>query len=323
MKAKISHTLLNLVYVFLSACVIALFLYIINFSSCNKEAISKERTKTITAFLLNPNSCTQTWDLKQKKEYENFYNYLNSKFKENKKKFKEYKNAKFDKNLGKALVVYYSYTGMTEKVAKAIKLKLNADIFEIKITKLNSALRYYQEVNKVEQQCYLRYLKNGDTNKNSFKIYRNDIVKNVKKLSVEENFKLYAKMHITLFSQAHSYFEQAIEGTLPSIETAFPDISEYDIVFVGTPVWCTRAPPPVISFLKAFDFANKPVCFFSTSMGVSNGFFDFIGKNAKNAKIIDIRDFFDVYDYSSVELNSEINYWLNYVEEKLNAQSKN
>lgn len=57
------------------------------------------------------------------------------------------------------------------------------------------------------------------------------------------------------------------EGFKPQLAGALPDVSKYDVVFVGTPNWWGTMAPPVLSFLSARNFAGKTVIPFMTHGG--------------------------------------------------------
>ncbi len=56
-------------------------------------------------------------------------------------------------------------------------------------------------------------------------------------------------------------------GFLSKLKKSDLDISEYDTVFVGYPVWATNVPRAVISFLGQYDFSDKTVIPFCTHDG--------------------------------------------------------
>ena len=45
----------------------------------------------------------------------------------------------------------------------------------------------------------------------------------------------------------------------PEIECPVADLSDYDVIFVGYPLWCGHAPAPVLTFLESQDFDGKRV----------------------------------------------------------------
>lgn len=58
---------------------------------------------------------------------------------------------------------------------------------------------------------------------------------------------------------------------LPELKKSNLDISKYDTVFVGYPVWATDVPQAVISFLNQYDLSGKTVVPFCTHDGYGAG----------------------------------------------------
>lgn len=58
---------------------------------------------------------------------------------------------------------------------------------------------------------------------------------------------------------------------LPELKESNLDISAYDTVFVGYPVWATDVPQAVLSFLKEYDLSGKTVIPFCTHDGYGAG----------------------------------------------------
>ena len=61
------------------------------------------------------------------------------------------------------------------------------------------------------------------------------------------------------------------DGILPELKESNLDISAYDTVFIGYPVWATDAPQAVLSFLKEYDLSGKKVIPFCTHDGYGAG----------------------------------------------------
>ena len=53
---------------------------------------------------------------------------------------------------------------------------------------------------------------------------------------------------------------------------------DYDVIFVGFPIWYYSAPNIIVTFLKSYDFTGKKVALFATSGGSD------IGKTAEKIK---------------------------------------
>ncbi len=60
-------------------------------------------------------------------------------------------------------------------------------------------------------------------------------------------------------------------GYEPPLATKVDDITRYDEVFLGFPVWGETAPPPIRSFLKAHDLSGKTLRPFITHGGYGVG----------------------------------------------------
>ncbi|MCB4791664.1 MAG: flavodoxin domain-containing protein [Elusimicrobia bacterium] len=110
----------------------------------------------------------------------------------------------------KNLVVYYSYTGKTEIVAKAMASELNAELLKIDDVERPSKLKAY-------------------------------------------------------FSGAFA----ALKGKSWPINPLTADISSFDRIFVGSPVWCWKAAPEINSFFDQANLPGKSVVVFVTMGGSS------------------------------------------------------
>lgn len=128
------------------------------------------------------------------------------------------------------------------------------------------------------------------------------------------------------------------EGTLFEIETAIPypaapmlyftawrelktgnfhelkkivgDFSDYDIVFVGAPVWWFTVPGPMRSFLARADFGGRTVVPFCTQGGNAGEYFDRFRQEARNAELLQGKEFSHVAKTDTDTLDGEISAWL-------------
>ena len=119
----------------------------------------------------------------------------------------------------KRLVIYYSYTGNTKKIALMIKNKLNCDILELepKVPFSND----YDEV-------------------------------------------------------VGEYQNNSINNKVVEIKDINLNISEYDEIIIGTPVWWYTMCPVITTFLKQYDLTNKTIYPYATNAGwLGHTFVDF------------------------------------------------
>jgi len=61
--------------------------------------------------------------------------------------------------------------------------------------------------------------------------------------------------------------KEIADGYRPKLTTQVADISQYDVVFVGSPNWWGTITPQVSSFLESYDLAGKTVIPFITHGG--------------------------------------------------------
>lgn len=64
--------------------------------------------------------------------------------------------------------------------------------------------------------------------------------------------------------KSRSAVENSHPETRPAIKTGL-DISQYDTVYVGFPVWWDKAPLVVYTFLDSYDFTGKKIIVFGTA----------------------------------------------------------
>ena len=62
--------------------------------------------------------------------------------------------------------------------------------------------------------------------------------------------------------------QEAENNERPALKSHVDNMDDYDIVFVGFPIWVYREPMAVLTFLEEYDFKGKTVVPFCTSMAV-------------------------------------------------------
>lgn len=120
--------------------------------------------------------------------------------------------------MDKALVAYFSASGVTEKTAKQLAGAIGADLYKI--------------------EPKVKYT-NADLD------WRNE--------------------------KSRSSVEMKDKTSRPEIAGEKIDISGYDTVFVGFPIWWYVAPTIINTFLESHDFSGKKIVVFATSGGSGFG----------------------------------------------------
>lgn len=99
--------------------------------------------------------------------------------------------------------------------------------------------------------------------------------------------KPYSKLDLIWMNPlSRSSVEMRDRSSRPTIASKVEDISKYDVIFLGFPIWWYREPSIIDTFAESYDFASKTIVPFATSG--SSGIGDSgknIGELAKNAKV--------------------------------------
>lgn len=89
----------------------------------------------------------------------------------------------------------------------------------------------------------------------------------------------YTKVDLDWMDKSsRSTIEMQDTSSRPAIADKNADISAYDTIFVGFPIWWYIAPTIINTFLESYDFSGKTIVLFATSGG--SGF----GKTIDNLK---------------------------------------
>lgn len=111
---------------------------------------------------------------------------------------------------------------------------------------------------------------------------------------------------------SRSSVEMNDRSSRPAIAVKSVNMPQYDVVFVGFPVWWYREPSIIDTFMESYDFAGKTVIPFATSGG--SGLGDSAAnmqKLAKGAKVVNGKRFSG--SASAEELKAWAGQWAEHV----------
>ena len=118
--------------------------------------------------------------------------------------------------MSKALVAYFSASGVTAKLAKRLADGIDADVYEIKPeTPYTSADLDWRD------------------------------------------------------KQSRSSVEMKDKNSRPAITNKLANMQDYDVIYVGFPIWWYTCPTIINTFMESYDFKGKTVIPFATSGGSS------------------------------------------------------
>lgn len=61
------------------------------------------------------------------------------------------------------------------------------------------------------------------------------------------------------------------ENARPELTATVPDFDDYDVIYLGYPIWWGVMPMPVLTFLESYDFSGKTIVPFCTHEGSGFG----------------------------------------------------
>jgi flavodoxin len=97
---------------------------------------------------------------------------------------------------------------------------------------------------------------------------------------------------------------------LPALSKSPPDMSSYDLVLVGSPVWWYTVSTPVMRFLTQADFEGKKVSAFCTHEGGVGKFFPHFQEQAQNAVVLEGLDLYKPRQARGGEVDKALDSWL-------------
>ncbi len=80
----------------------------------------------------------------------------------------------------------------------------------------------------------------------------------------------------------------------PKLEKYHTNPEEYDVIFIGTPVWSFSYTPAIRSFLDEQQLKDKNIALFCTHEGSKGKVFDKMKEKLKGNKIVGEKDFINV-----------------------------
>lgn len=99
-------------------------------------------------------------------------------------------------------------------------------------------------------------------------------------------------------------------GVWPELKTTIPDMSQYDYILVGGPVWWYTVSTPLRSLLQNTDFAGKRVALFVTHDGGLGDYYKYFEENVRNGVVLKGLDLYRPFNDRPEVLEGKIRDWL-------------
>lgn len=85
---------------------------------------------------------------------------------------------------------------------------------------------------------------------------------------------------------------RAIRKQKPALLNPLPDVNDYELVFIGTPVWGSRNAPAINTFISKSGLTNKELILFASSTGGdASKCFDQLISHLPDSKILGVLGF--------------------------------
>ena len=106
--------------------------------------------------------------------------------------------------------------------------------------------------------------------------------------------------------------EERESGNLPELRGELPDLSKYDVILIGGPVWSDYMATPLMSYMAQSDFTGKRVAGFRTDAGTPGRYDSEFRRMAgeSHADVVEgVLGLSHVRSMSAEKLDNRINEW--------------
>lgn len=163
------------------------------------------------------------------------------------------------------------------------------------------------EVNTKNYEHYkilVAYYSNSNTTARIAKILKDEIGANLYEIDTVKDY------HESFTEISDRAKEERESGNLPTLKGTLPDISKYDVILIGGPVWSRTVSTPVMSFLSEMDFTDKTVSAFWTDIGKPGNYEKDFQNLLKNGNYKKGLEFTDANEIPLEKVKESITIWL-------------
>ena len=102
--------------------------------------------------------------------------------------------------------------------------------------------------------------------------------------------------------------QEKVDKARPALKGKLPDLSNYDVIYLGYPCWWYTCPMPVFTFVESVDCTGKIIVPFSTHGGSGLTGIEDLKKSCPKAKIVE--GGFEVMDSELDTAKEKVKVWL-------------
>ena len=115
---------------------------------------------------------------------------------------------------------------------------------------------------------------------------------------------------------------QVFKNEKPELEPFDINPAEYDLIFIGTPVWAGSFAPALNTFLAENSIQNKNIALFCCSRGGKGKVFIKLHDILRDNNIIGETEFLSPVKSDPKEVNAKVSSWVDEIIEKLDIENR-
>ena len=104
---------------------------------------------------------------------------------------------------------------------------------------------------------------------------------------------------------------QVIMKEKPDLKPLYRDAADYQVIYIGTPVWAWSYTPALASFFEKVKIQGKKIALFCSHGGGKGGVFDNMARCLKGNDIVGRIDFAEPLKQDKLKIEQELSRWVN------------
>ena len=160
-----------------------------------------------------------------------------------------------------------------------------------------------ENINNGNQNILVLYFSMTGNTQSVAEIIQDQVGGDIVKLETEQE---YPSDYNELLDYAQN---ELSENARPKLKTSIENINDYDVIFLGYPIWWGDMPMPVYSFLDEYDLSGKTIAPFVTHGG--SGLSSTPEKIKQEEPNATVTNGFEVNGDNAASSGSDVTNWLN------------
>ena len=139
-----------------------------------------------------------------------------------------------------------------------------------------------------------------------------DIAERIQKMTGADMYRIQTVEKLNRWPWFYLMLKKQLDnGVYPKLKEPLPDISKYETIFVGGPVWWYTVSTPMRAFLQQMNFQGKKVVPFTTQGSNYGTYFDYFNRAVRNADLQPSASFNNLPEKYNQAVDNKIATWIN------------